>query len=107
MYKHGWTICLKRHIFMDSENKTPSLPDWGRIKRLFLLLHLLSARLVEFLVGAVGLALHFSVSHRYGSQLRDSAGLAPASPLSPPIRERGTPTTSESVVKVFMDEYQA
>jgi hypothetical protein len=49
------------------------------------LFHLLAARHVEDRIAVVDLALHMWC----GIQLRDSAGLVPASPLSPPIRGIG------------------
>ena len=69
-------------------------------KRSRALPHPLSSRFVVEADGAGDLAFRVR-----GSQLRVSAGLAPASPLSPPIRGSGHPICVYSVVgKEFMRE---
>lgn len=60
--------------------------------------HLLAARLVETTSAVVDLALRMDC----GIQLRDSAGLSPASPLSLPIRGKGAALVFEKIVKQYL-----
>ena len=62
--------------------------------------HLLSAKTVKYTDWVVVLALR-----ECGLQLRDSAGLAPASPLRPPIRGVGRPDCIYAVVSQIINEF--
>ena len=53
---------------------------------------------IQSATGAGLLALLADVCHRSGLQLRDSAGLSPASPFSPSIRALGTSAANYSIM---------
>ena len=77
--------------------RKPLSPDRGGVEIGFTSLHLLAARFVETGSGAVVLAYRIR-----GLQLRDSAGLSPASPLSLPSGGEALQICLIQVVKMLL-----